>query len=124
MLAFGDQPAGRALAAVIGLALLLRGRLFPTLGQRLPLQLAGIGCLLAVPAALLVHATTATTAIVVGVAAAAAAAVSAAIAARRTPRTAAMARAAEIIDLVLTIAVIPLVAAVLGAFAFVRGLGG
>jgi type VII secretion integral membrane protein EccD len=124
VLAFGDQPAGRALAAVIGLALLLRGRLFPTLGQRLPLQLAGIGCLLAVPAALLVHATTATTAIVVGVAAAAAAAVSAAIAARRTPRTAAMARAAEIIDLVLTIAVIPLVAAVLGAFAFVRGLGG
>jgi hypothetical protein len=35
-----------------------------------------------------------------------------------------MARAAEIIDLLLTIAVIPLVAAVLGAFAFVRGLGG
>lgn len=124
VLAFGDRPAGPAMAAVIGLALLLRGRLFPTLGQRLPLQLAGIGCLLAVPAALLVHATTATTAIAVGVAAAAAAAVSAAIAARRTPRTAAMARAAEIIDLVLTIAVIPLVAAVLGAFAFVRGLGG
>ncbi|HEY5880855.1 MAG TPA: type VII secretion integral membrane protein EccD [Nakamurella sp.] len=124
VLAFGDRPAGQALAAVVGLALLLRGRLFPTLGQRLPLVLAGIGCLLAVPTAIGVHATSATTVIAVGITAGVAAAASATIAARREPRTPAMARAAEIIDLVLTIAVIPLVAAVLGAFAFARGLGG
>ena len=124
VLAFGDRPAGQALAAVVGLALLLRGRLFPTLGQRLPLVLAGLGCLLAVPTAIGVHATSATTVIAVGVVAGVAAVASATIAARRTPRTPAMARAAEIIDLVLTVAVIPLVSAVLGAFAFARGLGG
>jgi nitrate reductase NapE component len=77
-----------------------------------------------VPTGLLVQAASPVTVIMVCVATGAAAVVCAAIAGRRTPRSPMMARAAEIIDLLLTIAVIPLVAAVLGAFAFVRGLGG
>jgi len=124
VLAFGGQPAGQALSAVVGLALLLRARLFPTVGQRLPLLLGGMGCLLAVPTGMLVQAASPITVIMVCAATGAAAVVCAAIAGRRTPRSPMMARAAEIIDLLLTIAVIPLVAAVLGAFAFVRGLGG
>jgi type VII secretion integral membrane protein EccD len=124
VLAFGDAPAGAGVAAVVGLAMLLRARLFRTVGQRLPLLLCGVGCLLAVLAGLVVTAeSTATVAVVILVAVLAAAG-AAAIAGRRVPRTPAMARAAEIGDLLLTIAVIPLVAAVLGAFAFVRGLGG
>ncbi len=124
VLAFAGQPAGPALATVVGAALLLRGRLFPRRGERLPLVLAGLGTLLAVPAGLLASA--ASPAVLVGVAVAAglAAAISAVIALGRVGRSPARARAAEIIDLVLTIATIPLVAAVLGAFGYVRGLGG
>jgi hypothetical protein len=102
----------------------LRARLFRTVGQRLPLLTCGVLCLLAVPAGLVVRTDSTVTIAVVIVAATAAAAVAAVIAGRRTPRTPGMARAAEVGDLVLTIAVIPLVAAVVGAFAFVRGLGG
>ncbi len=123
-LAFGDRPAGQALTAVVGLALLLRARLFRSTGQRLPLLLTGLGCLLAVPAGLLVPPTSAVTLAAVAGVAGAAAVLAAVIAGRRMRRTPALARAADIGDLVLTIAVIPLVAAVLGAFAFVRGLGG
>lgn len=124
LLAFGGQPAGQALAAVVGAAMLLRGRLFPTVGERLPLVLAGLGVLLAVPAGMLT--TSASPAVAAGVAVAAgmAAAAGAVIAAGRITRSPARARAAEILDLLLTIATIPLVAAVLGAFDFVRGLGG
>jgi type VII secretion integral membrane protein EccD len=124
LLALGDQPAGRILAAVVGLALLLRARLFPTIGQRLPLLLAGALCLIAVPAGLLLTTTSTSTLIAVGGAAAVAAVICAVIAARRTRRSPALARAAEIVDLLLTIVAIPLVAGVWGAFAFVRGLGG
>lgn len=124
VLAFGGAPAGSALAAVVGLAMVLRARLFRTVGQRLPLLTCGVLCLLAVPAGLVVRTDSTVTIAVVIVAATAAAAVAAVIAGRRTPRTPGMARAAEVGDLVLTIAVIPLVAAVVGAFAFVRGLGG
>lgn len=124
VLSFGAAPAGRALVAVVALALLLRARLFRTVGQRLPLLVAGLGSLLAVPVGVVLRADSTDPVAVVIVAAVAAVAVAAVVAGRRIPRTPAMARAAEIADLLLTIAVIPLVAAVLGAFAFVRGLGG
>ena len=124
VLGLGDAPAGAALAAVVGLAMLLRARLFRTVGQRLPLLLCGVGCLLAVPAGVVIHAESTLTVVLMIAVAMAGAVGAATVAGRRTPRTPAMARAAEIGDLLLTIAVIPLVAAVLGAFAFVRGLGG
>jgi type VII secretion integral membrane protein EccD len=124
VLALGDAPAGPALTAVVGLAMLLRARLFRTVGQRLPLLVCGVGCLLAVPAGLVIHAHSTLTAVLAIAVAVAGAVGAATIAGRRTPRTPAMARAAEIGDLLLTIAVIPLVAAAFGAFAFVRGLGG
>jgi hypothetical protein len=104
--------------------MLLRARLFRTVGQRLPLLVCGVGCLLGVPAGVVIHADSTLPIVLMIVVAVAAAAMAATIAGRRVARTPAMARAAEIGDLLLTIAVIPLVAAVLGAFAFVRGLGG
>lgn len=124
VLALGDAPAGQALAAVVGLALLLRARLFRTVGQRLPLVVCGVGCLLAVPAGVVIHADSTSAVLVIVLIAAVGAVLAAAAAGRRTPRPPAIARAAEIGDLLLTIAVIPLVAAVLGVFAFIRGLGG
>jgi type VII secretion integral membrane protein EccD len=124
VLALDGALAGATLAAVVGLAMVLRARLFRTVGQRLPLLMCGVGCLLAVPAGVVIHADSTPTVALVIVVSVAAAAVAAMVAGRRTRRTPAMARAAEIGDLLLTIAVIPLVAAVLGAFAFVRGLGG
>lgn len=124
VLALGGAPAGPALAAVVGVAMLLRARLFRTVGQRLPLLVCGVGCLIAVLAGLVIRAESTLPIVLVILVAVAAAAGAATIAGRRTPRPPAMARAAEIGDLLLTIAVVPLVAAVLGAFAFVRGLGG
>ncbi len=123
-LAIAGHPAGQALAAVVGLALLLRARLFRTVGQRLPLLVAGLGCLLAVPVGVLLTSTSPATVAAVAGPALLGAAMAAVIAGRRTRRPPALARAAEIADVALTIAVVPLVAAVLGAFAFVRGLGG
>ena len=46
------------------------------------------------------------------------------LAARHRRLSPALTRAAEIIDLLIAIAVVPLVAGVLGVFAFIRGLGG
>ena len=46
------------------------------------------------------------------------------LAGRRRRVSPAMTRAAEIIELVIAIAVVPLVAGVLGLFGFIRGLGG
>ena len=124
LLALAGAPAGQALAAVVGPAMLLRARLFRTVGQRLPLLLCGVGCLLAVAIGLLRQADSTVPVVIVILVAVGAAVAAGTIAARRAPRSPAMARAAEIGDLLLTIAVIPLIAAVLGAFAFVRGLGG
>ncbi len=46
------------------------------------------------------------------------------LATRRRRVSPALTRAAEIIELVIAIAVVPLVAGVLGLFGFIRGLGG
>ena len=46
------------------------------------------------------------------------------LAGRRRRVSPAMTRAAEIIELLIAVAVVPLVAGVLGLFGFIRGLGG
>ena len=120
----GPPVTGPALAAVAGAALLLRARLFRTVGQRVPLLFAGLACLVAVPAGLVLHAASWSTVVLVIGAAVASAGTAVAVAGRRTPRTPATARAAEIADLLLTVAVFPLTAAALGAFTVIRGLGG
>lgn len=125
VLAVAAPPAaGPALAAVAGTALLLRARLFRTVGQRVPLVVAGVGGLLAAAGGLVLHASSSWTVLLVVVVAAAAAGTAAVLAGRHRPRTAGMARAAEVADLLLAIAVIPLTAAAVGAFAVIRGLGG
>jgi len=116
--------AGQVLAGLVGLGLLLRARLFVTTGQRLPLLIAGAGAI----AALLL----AVSADSDGIAAVLAAALLSllavigclALAGRRRGLTPGLTRAVEIIELTITIAIVPLVAAVLGLFAFVRDLGG
>ncbi|WP_420122734.1 type VII secretion integral membrane protein EccD, partial [Nakamurella sp.] len=120
----GPPVTGPALVATAGAALLLRARLFRTVGQRVPLLVTGLGCLLAVAAGLVLRAASSSTVVLVIAAAGGAAALAVALAGRRTPRTPGLARAAEIGDLLLAIAIIPLTAAVLGAFAAVHELGG
>lgn len=120
----GPAVSGPALTAAAGTALLLRARLFRTVGQRVPLLVSGLSCLVAVAAGLVLHAESSLTVGLVIGASVGAATLAVALAGRREPRTAAMARAAEIGDLLLAIAIVPLTAAALGAFAAVHGLGG
>ena len=55
VLAFSDDLTAKALAVVVAVGLMLRARLFVTIGQRLPLLLAGMGSI----AALMLAVTTA-----------------------------------------------------------------
>ena len=118
----GDVTA-QVLAGVTAAALLLRARLFVTIGQRLPLLIAGLGSAVAL---LVGVALDLTGTAVLWVAAATALGVLAAlaIATRRAAVSPATRRAGEILDVLLAVAAVPLVAAILGLFGFIRGLGG
>ena len=124
VLACSQDVTAQVLTGFAAAALLLRARLFATVGQRLPLLLAGIGSI----AALLL----AVTATRVGTpewwwCAVPAVTMSVAclwLAHRRRRPSPGATRVAEIADLIIATAIIPLVFGVLGIFGFVRGLAG
>ena len=105
--------------------MLLRARLFVTVGQRLPLLIAGTGAI----AALIVALTTEFDGMTVVLATALPSLARDGRVPAGSPAGGAgcrpsMTRAAEIIEMAIAIAVVPLVAGVLGLFGFIRGLGG
>jgi type VII secretion integral membrane protein EccD len=124
ILAISHDITSQVLAAVVGFGLILRARLFITIGQRLPLLMAGIGSLAAVLAAMTTQVEGSTELFAVGGLALLAVIACLLLAMRRRPTTPGLIRAAEIVELLIAVAVIPLVAGVLGLFGFIRGLGG
>jgi type VII secretion integral membrane protein EccD len=124
ILSFSHDVTAQVLAGLVAAGLILRARLFITVGQRLPLLIAGIGSVAALLAALMTQFEGRT--VLLGVAAPGlfAVIICLLIAARRRRVSPAMTRAAEIIELLIAVAVVPLVAGVLGLFGFIRGLGG
>jgi len=124
ILAFSHDVTAQVMAAVVGFGLILRARLFITTGQRLPLLVAGIGSLAAVLGAMTTQFDGSTMLLAVCGPALLAVIVCLLLAMRRRPTTPGLIRTAEIIELFIAIAIIPLTAAVLGLFGFIRGLGG
>lgn len=124
ILAFSQDITSQVLAGVVGAGMLLRSRLFVTVGQRLPLLIAGLGAVIALLAALMMQFDGAS--VLIGTAAPAllGVVVCLLLAARRKRASPPLVRAAEILELVFAIAVVPLVAGVLGLFGLIRGLGG
>jgi type VII secretion integral membrane protein EccD len=124
VLAISGDVTGQVLAALVGLGMLLRARLFVTVGQRLPLLVAGTGAI----AALILALTTEFDGMTVVLATALpslVAMIGCLLAAGRRRRVSpSVTRAAELIDMAIAVAVVPLVAGVLGLFGFIRGLGG
>lgn len=124
VLAVSDDATAQVLAAVAGVGLLLRARLFPTLGQRLPLLIAGLGSLVAVLLALMTSLEGGSLLIAVALPALVAMLVSLLLGTLRRPLSPELARGLEILDVLIAVVLIPLVAAVLGLFTLVRGIGG
>jgi len=109
---------GRVLAAVCGVALLLRSRVFVTVRQRVPLLAAGSAALAVVALAVASRPdpTTTVAAGVLGLAVAVLLTVAGATYAQR-PAGPYLGRTADILDTALLVAVIPVACAVLGLFA-------
>ncbi|MEP6560601.1 MAG: type VII secretion integral membrane protein EccD [Nakamurella sp.] len=124
VLAVSHDVTAQVLAGVVGFGLILRARLFITIGQRLPLLIAGIGSLAAVLAAMTSQFDGSTLLLVVCAPALLAVIVCLLLATRRRRATPGLVRTAEIVELIIAVAVIPLVTGVLGLFGFIRGLGG
>ena len=124
VLAFTQDITAQILAGIVGVGLLLRARLFITIGQRLPLLIAGIGSIAAVLLGLMTEFDGPMIMVAVAVPALAGVIVALMLATRSRRVSPALTRTAEIIELVIAIAVVPLVAGVLGLFGFIRGLGG
>jgi type VII secretion integral membrane protein EccD len=124
ILAFSQDVTGQVLAGIVGAGLILRARLFVTIGQRLPLLLAGIGAVAALLVALMSQFDGQTVLFAVALPGLIAVVSCLLLAARRRRASPAMTRAAEITELLIAIASVPLVAGVLGLFGFIRGLGG
>lgn len=121
ILVHSGQSLASALAAVVGLAHLLRARFYVGVRHRAPLLVAG-GAGLA-----LLGTAPAPGRVAVGLAlalVAGAAAVAAGLAYRDRAPSPRLGRLADVLDVVLTLAVVPLVAGVLGVFTFMRSLGG
>lgn len=124
LLARSADATAVVLAAVVGLGLLLRSRLFPTVGQRLPLLVAGIASLTAVLLAIAWTVEPGTVLLTVALPALAGMVISLLFATGRRRFSPELARGLEILDVLTAVAVIPLVAVVLGLFEIVRGIGG
>ena len=124
ILAFSHDVTGQLLAGIVGAGLILRARLFVTIGQRLPLLIAGIGAVAALLVALMSQFDGQTVLFAAAAPGLLAVIICLLLAGRRRRVSPAMTRAAEIIELLIAIAVVPLVAGVLGLFGFIRGLGG
>ena len=124
LLAFSHDVTAEVLTAVVGFGLVLRARLFRAVGQRLPLLIAGIAAIAVLLVALTLQLDASTSLVAVVVPALLGVALCLTLAGRHRRRFPSQARIAEISELGLAIAVVPLVAGVLGLFGFVRGLGG
>ena len=124
ILAVSHDVTAEVLAGLVGAGLILRARLFVTIGQRLPLLIAGIGAVAALLVALMTQLDGRTVLFAVAAPGLIAVIICLLLAGGRLRVSPAMTRAAEIIELVIAVAVVPLVAGVLGLFGFIRGLGG
>ena len=124
ILAFSRDVTAQVLAGTVAVGLILRARLFVTIGQRLPLLISGIGAVAALLIALMSQFDGSTLLIAVAASALIATACCLLLAGRRRRVSPTMTRAAEVIDLSIAVAVVPLIAGVLGLFGFIRGLGG
>jgi type VII secretion integral membrane protein EccD len=120
--------AAPVLAALAGVALALRARLFPAVAVRLPLLVGGVLALGAAVRAVLasVGPSARLAALVVAFAAVAALLSTASLAYRRRPGTGSpyLARVGDILDMIAIVALAPAACAVLDLFSFVRGLAG
>jgi type VII secretion integral membrane protein EccD len=118
--------SGGVLAMIVAVALLLRGRLFLTVHQRLPLLTAGVAELAAgvgvlsatLPVEVRAVAVTVALLVVAGTVAAAGLAYS------RRPPSPYLGRIGDVLDTVLVISVIPLACGVVGLYSYARGLAG
>jgi type VII secretion integral membrane protein EccD len=119
VLARSGGTGGVALVLVSSTALLLRGRLFATVRQRLPLLVAGLGGF----AALLLLRPDRTGAVLAPLAVALVAAV-AGIGYRHRPPGPYLGRAADLIDAACVVSALPIAIAVLGLYGRVRGMIG
>jgi type VII secretion integral membrane protein EccD len=124
VLAFSQDVTAQLLTGFAAAALLLRARLFATVGQRLPLLLAGIGSTAALLLAVPMDRVGTPESWWSGVPAVAASVACLWLANRHRRPSPSATRTAEIADLIIATAIIPLVFGVLGVFGFVRGLGG
>lgn len=124
VLAVSHDLTAELLAGAVAGGLILRSRLFITIGQRLPLLLAGIGGLVVLLLALMTQFDGSTGPLAVAAPALLGVVVCLVLAARRRRPSPGLRRAAEIIELLIAVAVVPLVAGVLGLFGYLRGLGG
>ncbi|WP_213454988.1 type VII secretion integral membrane protein EccD [Rhizomonospora bruguierae] len=115
--------AGRLLAGLAALAVLLRARLFAPVRQRLPLLGAGLAVLAALSAALVLAADRprllALAAVGVGLALAV---VAAGGAWSRRPPSPYLGRAADLLEVAIVVSVVPVACAVLGVYAGIRDL--
>jgi len=113
------------LVAIVALATLLRGRLFPAVRHRAPLLVAGIIGVLAIAAGYIVLSPDSRLSITLPVIIFLAGLVLAAgFVYQNRPPTPYMGRIADIFDVLLVIAVVPTACAVLGLYGYLRGLGG
>lgn len=124
ILAFSQDVTGQVLAGIVGVGLVLRARLFVTVGQRLPLLVTGIGSIAALLVALSWQFDGRSMLFAVAGAGLIAVIGCLALAGRRRRVSPELTRAAEVLELGIAIAVVPLVAGVLGLFGYIRGLGG
>ena len=124
VLACSQDVTAQVLTGFAAAALLLRARLFVTIGQRLPLLLAGIGSTAALLVAVMTDRVGTPELWWSGVPAVTASVVCLCLASRRRRPSPSATRTAEIADLIIAAAIIPLMCGVLGVFGFVRGLGG
>lgn len=124
LLVIADRtPAGTLLSSTAALALLLRGRLFPAVGQRVPLLVSGAAglALLVVAVALDAHGGVALLYLVALVVVAALVYAAGLRFSRRTPSPY-IGRIADIADVLAILALIPLACAVVGLYGAVQGL--
>jgi type VII secretion integral membrane protein EccD len=127
LLATTTGVAGRLLAGLAAIALLLRARLYPTVAARMPLMVgglvglaasAGLSLALAGSVASLVGLLLASVSVIVLLS-------TAATAARRRERgTPYLSRLADVMDITVVLMLAPVACAVLGLYAWVRGLAG
>ena len=126
ILGLRDGVAGPLLAGLAAVALLLRARLFPTVGARLPLLLAGLVGLALVTVETLTRGGVLMR--LAGVGAAFVAVIvllsSAASAHRRRGSSPYFARAGDVLDVLAVVSLAPVACAVLDLYTWVRGLAG